>query len=94
MDKVGRICFIVGVVVSIIAGFITANWIFVALTILGLVVGILNVTATEVQSFLLAAVGLVIISALGSAQITALPLVLFWDAFIQRYLHLFRQQQS
>jgi len=75
MDKVGRICFIVGVVVSIIAGFITANWIFVALTILGLVVGFLNLAAKEVQSFLLAAIGLVIISAMGSNQITALLLV-------------------
>ena len=73
MEKVGRIVFIIGVVVSIIAGFITSYWIFPILTILGLIVGFLNVTAKEVQSFLLAAIGLVIISAFGSDQINALP---------------------
>lgn len=75
MDKIGRIAFIVGGVVSLLAGFITGSWIFPALTVMGLIVGILNVGAGEVQSFLLAAVGLVIISAMGSAQISSLPVV-------------------
>ena len=75
MDKVGRIGFIVGVVVSILAGFVNSIYIFPALTVLGLIVGFLNVQAKEVQSFLLAAISLVIISAFGSAQINALPVV-------------------
>jgi hypothetical protein len=73
MERVGRYAFIVGVVVSVLAGFITANWIFPVLTVLGLIIGLLNVTAKETQSFLLAAVSLVIIAALGSDQIQGLP---------------------
>jgi len=73
MEKVGRICFLVGVVVSVVAGFFAHSWIFAGLTVLGLIVGFLNVAATEVQTFLLAAVSLVIISALGSDQISTLP---------------------
>ncbi|MEE4311569.1 MAG: hypothetical protein V2J62_06835 [candidate division KSB1 bacterium] len=73
MDKIGKIAFIAGVVISIIAGFLTANWVYWALTLLGLVVGFLNVGQKEVKDFLLAALALVIISALGSDQITALP---------------------
>jgi len=73
MDRVGRFAFIGGVVVSILAGFISGNWIFPALTLLGLIVGLLNVGAKEVQSFLLAAVSLVIVAAFGSDQLMDLP---------------------
>ncbi len=73
MEKIGRIAFIIGVVISILAGFLTSNWLYYGLTILGLIVGLINVGAKEVQTFLVAAIGLVIISALGSDQITALP---------------------
>jgi len=75
MEKVGKISFIGGVIVSIIAGFITSQWIFAALTILGMVVGLLNISAKEVQLFLLAAVSLVIISALGADQIVKIPMI-------------------
>ena len=75
MDKIGRICFIVGVVVSIIAGFFTWCYIIPILTILGLIVGSLNVQAEETQSFLLAGISLVIISAFGADQIINLPVV-------------------
>ena len=52
MDKIGKIAFIAGVVISIIAGFLTANWIYWALTLLGIVVGFLNVGQKEVKDFL------------------------------------------
>ncbi len=73
MDKIGRYSFIGGVVISILAGFISMDWIYWALTILGLIVGFLNIGAKEVQMFLLAAVSLVIISSLGGNTIGALP---------------------
>ncbi|MBN1153560.1 hypothetical protein JXB12_01425 [candidate division KSB1 bacterium] len=75
MDTLGKISFIFGVVVSIIAGFMTHQWIYAILTVLGLLVGLLNISAKEVQTFLLAAVSLVIISALGADQIAGLPVV-------------------
>jgi len=73
MDKIGRMCFILGVVVSIVAGFISSNWIFFALTILGLVVGFLNVGAKETKNFLFAAIALVILSAFGAVQFETVP---------------------
>jgi len=75
METVGRICFIIGVVLCILAGFFTHEWLYAALTVLGIVVGFLNITAREVQTFLLASVSLVIISALGADQISGLPVI-------------------
>jgi hypothetical protein len=84
-----------GVVVAILAGFIAANWIFPALTILGLIVGLMNVTASEVQSFLLAAVSLVIVSALGADKIQGLPEVgKRLEESIPRCLRLYPPPQS
>lgn len=75
MEKIGRICFILGVVVSIIAGFFNWSYIFPILTILGIIVGFLNIQAKEVQAFLVAGISLVIISAFGADQISTLPVV-------------------
>ncbi len=69
MDKGGRMAFIAGVIISIIAGFFNWSYIFPILTVLGLIVGLLNVNAKEVQAFLLAGISLVIISGLGANQI-------------------------
>ena len=73
MEKIGGIAFIAGVAVSLIAGFITTNWILPLLTILGLVVGFLNVGTREMQAFVFVAIGLVLISAFTTPQIRALP---------------------
>lgn len=72
-QKIGSIAFVVGVVISIIAGFVMDPWIFILLTLLGLAVGFLNVTRGESQTFVFVAIGLVIISALAGPQIQALP---------------------
>lgn len=57
MDMLGRIAFYVGLVLSIIAGWmnVEAWW----LAVLGLIVGLLNVTAKENNRFLLATLVLV-----------------------------------
>ena len=71
--KIGSIAFIAGVAVCIIAGFVTPSWMLHLLTILGLAVGFLNVTTREMQTFVLVALGLVLISALATPQIRAIP---------------------
>ena len=70
--KIGHYAFIVGVVLAIIAGIIVTNnpWIVLALVILGLVVGFLNITAKETTEFLVAAIALI---AAGSANLTIIP---------------------
>ncbi len=61
--KLGHWAFLIGVVLAVIAGFVpqlqtpTVTW---ALVVLGFLVGLLNVTAREIQEFLIAGVALVI----------------------------------
>lgn len=61
MAKVGKWAFIVGIVIAAVggAGF-EQPWFPWALALLGIVVGLLNVTATETQAFLVAGIGLIV----------------------------------
>lgn len=71
LKKIGTTAFIIGVIAALIVGFlaqligehITTS----ILVLLGLVVGFLNISEHEVKDYLLAAVSLVIVTALGSA---------------------------
>ena len=59
MDTVGRIAFIAGLILAAIAGFIVDQpWVGWVLALLGGIVGLLNVTAAERQSFLIAGIAL------------------------------------
>ncbi len=61
MEMLGRIAFYIGLVVSIVAGWVQigANGLII-LAVLGLVVGLLNVTGKETGRFLLATLALVV----------------------------------
>lgn len=67
--KIGHWAFIVGILLAIIAGLIptlqtsTVTWILV---ILGLVVGLLNISAKETTEFLVAVVALLIVGSAGA----------------------------
>ncbi|MFH0870256.1 MAG: hypothetical protein V1866_04335 [archaeon] len=58
--KIGVWAFIIGsilaIVVALISGANAPNWAIIVLAVLGILVGVLNVTATEVQKFLVAAI--------------------------------------
>jgi hypothetical protein len=73
MEKVGKYAFIVGLVICVLAGFgVEAGaWIAWVLAVLGLVVGFLNIGDKEVQTFLLAAIGLI----MSASAIAILPFV-------------------
>ncbi len=76
--KTGHWAFLIGIVLAIIAGFVpqlqspTVTWVLV---LLGLIVGLLNITAKEIQEFLIAAVALVI-AADAAGDIIALGLTM------------------
>jgi len=76
--KIGHWSFLIGIVLAIIAGFVpqlqtpTITWVLV---LLGLIVGFLNITAKEIQEFLIATVALVI-AADAAADIIALGLTM------------------
>ncbi len=57
-ETFGRIAFYVGLVIAIVAGWIQVQALW--LVLLGLVVGLLNVTAKETGRFLLATLALVV----------------------------------
>jgi hypothetical protein len=69
---VGKWAFIIGLVIAVIAGiFFQAAWVVWVLAILGVIVGLLNVTETDTQSFLLAAIALI----LSATALNTIPLV-------------------
>lgn len=69
MQKIGAYAFLFGIIIAILAGIwagvagatalgSTAIWVSVVLVILGLIVGLLNVTDKETVPFIVAAIGL------------------------------------
>ena len=75
--KIGSWAFLASVIIAIIAGFFPLNTTWTAvLIVLGLVVGLLNITAKESGAFLLAAVSLVIVAAFGGNVLATVSVVL------------------
>jgi hypothetical protein len=63
-SKIGFWAFIIGLIICVIAGFVS-SWsqnsaIIVVLIILGLIVGFLNITAKEITLFLVATIALIV----------------------------------
>jgi hypothetical protein len=66
--KIGSWAFIIGVVIALVVGVVGSGPIATSvLILLGLIVGLLNVTGRETTPFLLASVSLVIVSSMGGA---------------------------
>jgi hypothetical protein len=71
-EMVGKWAFIVGLVVAVLAGiFFQPGWAIWVLAILGVIVGLLNVTAEETRGFLLASIALT----LSATALNTLPVV-------------------
>lgn len=65
-NLLGAWAFLIGVILAVIFGFVPIQvWVIWTLVIIGIIIGLLNITATEAQSFLLAGAVLVIVSSLG-----------------------------
>ncbi len=78
-EKVGGWAFILGVVIAIVAGLASgaldaasAGYVTLALVVLGLIVGFLNVGDKQVNDFLIAAIAVVL---LGTANLAVIPVV-------------------
>ena len=56
---IGKWAFILGLVISVLAGiFLQPDWAIWVLAVLGVIVGLLNITAADTRGFLLAAIAL------------------------------------
>jgi hypothetical protein len=70
--KIGKWAFVAGLVISVLAGLLfQPGWAIWVLAVLGLIVGLLNVTAEDTRSFLLAAIALT----LSATALNTLPIV-------------------
>jgi len=70
--RIGKWAFIIGLVIAVLAGlFYQPDWAIWVLAILGVIVGILNVTAEDTRGFLLAAIALT----LSATALNSLPVV-------------------
>jgi hypothetical protein len=66
---VGPVAFYIGLLIVLVAAFATpSGWLFVALGVLGVIVGLLNITARETGPFLLATIAF-IVAALGMQRL-------------------------
>jgi hypothetical protein len=87
-ELIGKWAFIIGLVLAVLAGiFFQPGWAIWVLAILGVIVGLLNVTAEETRGFLLASIALTLsatalntLPVLGSALSYILPFVVAFVA--------------
>lgn len=64
-EKMGRVAFIVGIIIAVLLGFVTFSYSSLVLVILGLIVGFLNVSSKETQHYLVAVIALLVIGFAG-----------------------------
>jgi len=81
-EKIGGLAFLIGVAIAVIAGFAsapiteaaaeTAGYITLAVVVLGLVVGLINIGSDNTTGFLIATIAVVLI---GTANLTVIPVI-------------------
>lgn len=71
MEQAGKYAFIAGIVLAVLAGFMNQPWVWWVLAVLGVIVGFLNISASETRGFLLAAMGLI----LSASSVQQLPYI-------------------
>jgi hypothetical protein len=65
-EKIGRYAFIIGFAISVIAGFVDIGTMGLAvLLILGIIVGLLNISSREVDRFLIGTIALMLVGTVG-----------------------------
>jgi hypothetical protein len=76
LETVGKWAFIIGLVLALIVGYIfQAEWVLWVLAILGVIVGLLNVTREDTERFLLAAIAFALsITALNTIPVLGLQI--------------------
>ena len=76
LDMVGKWAFIVGLVLAVVVGYIfQAEWVVWVLAVLGVIVGLLNVTREDTERFLLAAIALALsVTALSTVPVLGLSI--------------------
>lgn len=74
----GRWAFLIGLIISLILGFVSFTYATLILVILGLVVGFLNVSEKEASKYLIAVIALIVIGIAGLQALTILGSLYTW----------------
>lgn len=77
-SKMGRWAFIIGMIIAILLGFVSFSFSTLILVILGLIVGFLNVTEKEANSFLIAVIALIVIGVAGLQTLSIMGSIYTW----------------
>lgn len=76
MGMIGKWAFLVGVILAVVFGIIGMNyWVAIALLVIGLIVGLLNVSGRESTPFLMSGVVLVIVAYFGQNALSTITVV-------------------
>lgn len=65
ITQIGRWSFLAGIILAILAGFVTIPFLSIALFVLGLAVGVLNIQEKESHSYLVSVIALLVIGVAG-----------------------------
>ncbi len=78
MKNLGRWAFIIGLVISVLLGFVTFTYASLVLVILGLIVGFMNVTEKEATNYLVAVIALLAVGIAGLQALSVLGTLYTW----------------
>lgn len=76
--KLGRWAFVIGLIISVLLGFVTFTYASLVLVILGLIVGFMNVNEKETTNYLVAAIALMIVGVAGLQALSAFGSLYTW----------------
>jgi len=77
-NALGSWAFLIGIVLAVVAALFSSSiqeWMLWALLIIGLLVGLLNITEKESSSFMMSGTVLIIASALGQGSFSLIPVL-------------------
>lgn len=78
MKNLGRWAFIVGLIVSVLLGFVTFSYATLILVILGLIVGFMNVSDKESHDYLVAVIALMVVGVAGLQALSVFGSLYTW----------------
>lgn len=61
ISETGKMAFIIGLILAILSGYLTIPYLPFIMIVLGLVVGFLNITSKETQTYLIATIAMLLI---------------------------------
>lgn len=78
MKSMGRWAFIIGLIISVLLGFMTFTYATLILVILGLIVGFMNVSDKESHDYLVAVIALMVVGVAGLQALSVFGSLYSW----------------